>query len=223
MLLTNHPNLDLEDLSRISSSQFSLFWGLWAASWAWSKICVECKYFNSNLCQMQWHVSIISSWILSVAILHSWHEHLTQMFWSTCSQARARTLPHVLAWLGARVPQKVWPLFSLSYWEYWKKQRPTLSYFQQSSPVVGVNIAWQQSSPEVWGEGFWTLVTHTGTVKMAWQQCTYQGLRIYGLYPIVSQVDRMSKEKLERLTAGSCCGPIQLPAFGRQGHVALVD
>ena len=172
---------------------------------------------------MQWHVSIISSWILSVAILHSWHEHLTQMFWSTCSQARARTLPHVLAWLGARVPQKVWPLFSLSYWEYWKKQRPTLSYFQQSSPVVGVNIAWQQSSPEVWGEGFWTLVTHTGTVKMAWQQCTYQGLRIYGLYPIVIQVDRMSKEKLERLTAGSCCGPIQLPAFGRQGHVALVD
>ena len=39
VLLTNQPQLNLEDLSEISSSQISLFWGAWAA--LEQKLCEE--------------------------------------------------------------------------------------------------------------------------------------------------------------------------------------
>ena len=40
-LLTNHPQLDLEDLSWNLSYQFSLFWGQRAARWALSENCAN--------------------------------------------------------------------------------------------------------------------------------------------------------------------------------------
>ena len=54
-----------------SSSQFSLFQGQWAALWTLSKICVKWKYFNPNLCRIQWDVSIkgLSSRFL---VYHVW-------------------------------------------------------------------------------------------------------------------------------------------------------
>ena len=54
MLLSNHQQLDLEDLCQISSSQFSLSWGQWSTP---QKL-YEHKAFSSNLCTMRRYVSI---------------------------------------------------------------------------------------------------------------------------------------------------------------------